>query len=125
MFKNTHSVRSKKFLFHLILLFFTSSLFAQIGTQKQSIRTGVTFQWSDTQNGNNDNPATIQSVTIDGLVYNTFVVPSSYELTRLGRAGHGTNKIWLNGTQTATTSVSANGGPNSTWNSAARAAFQS
>ncbi|HIB48713.1 MAG TPA: tandem-95 repeat protein [Flavobacteriaceae bacterium] len=102
---------------------------SQIGVQSPSIRNGVTFQWEDSQtiNGtfNNNNPATIKSITIDGSVFNTFVVPSGYELTRLGTAGNGTNNIWLNGSQTVGTSSTSNAGPNSPWNSNARAAFQS
>ncbi|HBR53676.1 MAG TPA: hypothetical protein DEA82_05605, partial [Flavobacteriaceae bacterium] len=102
---------------------------SQIGVQSPSIRNGVTFQWEDSQtiNGtfNNNNPATIKSITIDGSVFNTFVVPSGYELTRLGTAGNGTNNIWLNGSETVGTSSTSNAGPNSPWNSNARAAFQS
>ncbi|MDP5082012.1 MAG: Ig-like domain-containing protein, partial [Winogradskyella sp.] len=87
--------------------------------QSPSIQTGVTFQWSDEQtNGNLNLPATIQSVTIDGLLYNTFVVPTSYEMTRLGPDGHNPNRIRKNG---------ANEGGNSgqvNWNTNAISAFQ-
>ena len=65
-------------------------------TQKPSIQTGVTFQWADIQIDKKD-PATIQSITINGIVYSTFVVPTSYELTRVGPDGHDKNKIKENG----------------------------
>ena len=57
-----------------------------LAQQPPSIQTGVTFQWENTQ-ANNSSPATIQSVTINGEIYNTFVVPTSYEMTRLGPDG--------------------------------------
>jgi hypothetical protein len=85
--------------------------------QSPSIQTGVTFQWSDTQSDLND-PASIQSVTINGLEYNTFVVPTSYEMTRLGPDGHNPNRIILNGLNVGGNSNSAN------WNSDAIASFQ-
>ncbi|WP_179006689.1 gliding motility-associated C-terminal domain-containing protein [Winogradskyella forsetii] len=85
--------------------------------QAPSIQTGVTFQWSDTQANLND-PATIQSVTIGGLIYNTFVVPTSYEMTRLGPDGHSTNRISENGSTAGGNSNSPN------WNSNAISAFQ-
>ncbi len=94
-------------------------------TQSQSINQNVTFQWSDTQNGNNNNPATIRSITVSGTQYNTFVVPSSYELSRLGPDGNNPNGIILNSNEVVGSSASSNGGPNSPWNSAALAAFQS
>ena len=86
--------------------------------QSPSIQTGVTFQWDDTQNNNSD-PATIKSVTIDGTVYNTFVVPSSYEMTRLGPDGHNPNNIRLNGSVVSGNSGAAN------WTTSATQAFQS
>ena len=64
--------------------------------QSPSIQTGVTFQWADTQ-ANNSSPANIQSVTIDGNIYNTFVVPTSYEMTNVGSDGPNRNNIRLNG----------------------------
>ena len=88
-----------------------------IAQQSPSIQTGVTFQWSDTQSNTND-PATIASVTINGVVYNTFVVPSSYEMTRLGPDGHSQNTILENGTTLANSSNVAN------WNTFALSAFQ-
>ncbi|WP_299117172.1 Ig-like domain-containing protein, partial [uncultured Winogradskyella sp.] len=89
-----------------------------LAQQSPSIQTGVTFQWSDTQ-ANNSQSATIQSVTIDGTVYNTFVVPTSYEMTRLGPDGNTRNNIRLNGGTVVTNSGAAN------WVSSATTAFQS
>ncbi|WP_346882473.1 HYR domain-containing protein [uncultured Algibacter sp.] len=85
--------------------------------QSPSIQTGVTFQWADTQTVNSD-PATISSVTVDGTVYNTFVVPSGYEMTQLGPDGHGPNRILRNGVLLATASDVPN------WSNIALAAFQ-
>ncbi|WP_439151174.1 HYR-like domain-containing protein [Winogradskyella sp.] len=67
-----------------------------LAQQTPSIQTGITFQWSDVQN-NLDDPATIESISINGTIYNKFVVPTSYEMTRLGPDGHSDNKIRLNG----------------------------
>ncbi|SFJ63362.1 SprB repeat-containing protein, partial [Olleya namhaensis] len=100
----------------LIGLMFSCFAFAQ--TQSPSIRTGVTFQWSDAQNGNLNNPATINSVTVNGDVYNTFVVPTSYEMTILGPDGHSPNKILENGALLANASSDPN------WNTKALSAFQ-
>ncbi|MFD1061627.1 hypothetical protein ACFQ1Q_00095, partial [Winogradskyella litorisediminis] len=96
----------------LVLLFYVSNnLYAQVGTQSPSIRTGVTFQWSDEQDINNDGDidpnennraATIQSITINGVVFDAFAVPTGYQLTRLGggngsvTARHNRNGIVLN-----------------------------
>ncbi|APY07019.1 hypothetical protein BWZ20_01310 [Winogradskyella sp. J14-2] len=99
----------------VLLVTLPNVFFAQ---QSPSIQTGVTFQWDDTQTNNSD-PATIQSVTIDGTVYNTFVVPSSYEMTRLGPDGHNPNNIRLNG---GIASGSSNAG---NWIASATQAFQS
>ena len=85
--------------------------------QSPSIQNGVTFQWSDTQ-ANLNQAATIQSVTIGGVVYNTFVVPTSYEMTRLGPDGHHPNRILENGTYVGGNSSTAN------WNTNATSAFQ-
>ncbi len=103
-------------------------------TQSPSIRTGVTFQWSDVQdtNGNgdvdnseNNRPATIESITVSGEQYNTFVVPSSYELTRLGPDGHTRNGIYENGNLLINSSGN-NPDPNASvlWNDLAISAFQ-
>lgn len=95
-------------------------IISQVGfgqTQAPSVQTGVTFQWSDTQAVNSD-PATIASITIDGVVYSSFAAPSSYALTRLGPDGHNQNKILENG-------VTINGSSaNVDWNTDAIAAFQ-
>lgn len=86
--------------------------------QSPSIQTGVTFQWSDTQDISSSQPATIQSVTINGTEYNTFVVPTSYEMTRLGPDGNNPNRIRLNGSFVVGNSGAAN------WNTNAITAFQ-
>ena len=78
--------------------------FMQAQTQSPSIQSGVTFQWEDEQdidmdgdidNTENNLPATIESITVGSEIFNTFVVPSSYQLTRLGTAGHDENAIML------------------------------
>ncbi|RNC87163.1 MAG: tandem-95 repeat protein [Winogradskyella sp.] len=115
------------------LLYLPISINAQIGTQSPSIRTGVTFQWSDIQdtNGNgdidateNNGPATIQSITVNGVIYETFAVPSGYELTRLGPGGNSINAIRENNSTVISGSATSTGGPGSPWNSAALDAFQ-
>ncbi|WP_179344781.1 beta strand repeat-containing protein, partial [Winogradskyella ursingii] len=98
----------------VLLLLFTFYLSAQ---QAPSIQSGVSFQWSDEQS-QNKNAATIESIIIDGEIYNTFVVPSSYELTHLGPDGHSDNRIIKNGNNTGGNSNSAN------WVTRATAAFQ-
>ena len=103
-----------KALFIALIVILPNFLLAQ---QSPSIQTGVTFQWADTQ-ANNSNPATIQSVTVDGIIYNTFVVPTSYEMTIVGEDGPNRNNIRLNGGITVNNSNSANWVPNAT------AAFQ-
>ncbi|WP_396637126.1 Calx-beta domain-containing protein [Maribacter sp. R77961] len=99
-------------LFVFILLSFNTEIRAQ------GISSGVTFNWADTQT-NTSSPATIESITVDGNTYNTFVVPSSYEMTRLGPGGHNGNRIQLNGSQIMNNSANAN------WNSEAIKAYQS
>lgn len=86
--------------------------------QASSIRTGVTFNWADTQSSLDD-PATLQSININGSDYTTFVVPTSYEMTRLGPGGHNENNIWTNGTRTT------NGSNNPNWGADALDAYQS
>ncbi|MBM1107958.1 gliding motility-associated C-terminal domain-containing protein [Aurantibacter crassamenti] len=98
----------------VVLLCFTQTLSAQAN----SIRTGVTFNWADSQTTVND-PANLQSINIDGVDYTTFVVPSTYEMTRLGPGGNSQNNIWLNGSQV----VSGSDDPN--WVSGAISAYQS
>ena len=100
----------------LLLIIAFNNLGAQ--TNSASIQSGVTFQWADNQTAANQ-PATIQSITVNGNVYFNFGVPSSYELTQLGPSGHNTNNIRLNGTFAETTSASA------TWNTSALQAFRS
>ena len=116
--KNNYSYISAlnitKAIFLALVIILPGLLLAQ---QSPSIQTGVTFQWSDTQTNTND-PATIASVTIDGSVYNTFVVPTGYEMTRLGPDGHSPNRILENGTTLANSSNVAN------WNTIALSAFQ-
>ncbi|NKI33325.1 Calx-beta domain-containing protein, partial [Croceivirga thetidis] len=86
--------------------------------QANSIRTGVVFNWADVQTNFNQS-ATLESIEINGTEYNTFVIPSTYELTRLGDAGHNANDILLNGTQIATSSIVSN------WDNLALDAYQS
>ncbi|MDT0556673.1 Ig-like domain-containing protein, partial [Patiriisocius hiemis] len=109
----------------LVLFSFNFVAQAQIGTQSPSIRAGATFQWSDTQNGNNDNSATISGITINGIEYNNFAVPSGYELTRLGDGGHDANSIQEDGDELIGTSNPNAGSSNASaaWNAAAEAAF--
>lgn len=117
---------TKPFLFTLqppsrIVLFFAvvlSLALNRLQGQANSIRTGVTFDWADTQTTLND-PATLQSITINGTAYTTFVVPTSYEMTGLGPGGHSQNNIWINGTRT----TSGSDDPN--WTTDALDAYQS
>jgi len=99
----------------VIVLFFCTQV---ISAQANSIRTGVNFNWADNQTSLS-NPANLQSINIDGVDYTTFVVPSSYEMTRLGPGGHNQNNIWLNGTQVVADSDSPN------WSNSALNAYQS
>ena len=86
--------------------------------QANSIRTGATFNWSDTQSTLND-PANLQSINIGGIDYTTFVVPSSYEMLQLGPGGDSQNNIWLNGSRI----ISGSNDPN--WLTGALDAYQS
>ncbi|RNC91648.1 MAG: hypothetical protein ED555_00540 [Allomuricauda sp.] len=106
---------SKKFAFLAILVLFFSN---RMHSQASSIQSGVTFHWADTQSNLSD-PATIDYIDINGNIYNSFVVPTSYELTRLGPGGHNDNNIWLNGSRIVNSSAIP------TWNDEAIAAFQS
>ncbi len=90
----------------------------EISAQANSIRTDVTFNWADAQTSLND-PANLQSITISGVDYTTFVVPSAYEMTRLGPGGDSQNNIWMNGTRI----VSGSNSPN--WVTGAMGAYQS
>ncbi|WP_067149106.1 HYR-like domain-containing protein [Pseudotamlana agarivorans] len=84
-----------------------------MSTQSPSIRTGVNFGWSTTHN------TTIEKVTVNSTEYNTFVVPSSYELTTLGPNGNGANNIRKDGNEVVGSST-----PRDAWNTAALDAFQ-
>ncbi|MFC4636652.1 Ig-like domain-containing protein, partial [Dokdonia ponticola] len=125
----------KKMIFSAIAMMFLFSFSVEAQTQSPSITSGVTFQWSDVQDTNNNgdidfnennNPATIQSITVGSEVYNTFVVPSGYQLTRLGPSGHNPNGIILNGSQLIGTSSTATLPINDSnaWDNAALSAFQ-
>ncbi len=127
---------AKIVLFTCVLFFYGFSIQAQIGVQSPSIRTGVTFQWDNEQDTNNDGDiddtennraASIKSITIDGNLYNNFAVPSGYQLTRLGPGGHGPNQVVNNGSYSTFNSSSAtqNINDSNTWDDAAKAAFQS
>lgn len=86
--------------------------------QAPSIQTGVTFQWLEASQTNGSQPATIESVTINGQVYSTFVVPSDYEMTRLGPNGHSKNYIIKEGSNV----ISGSDSP--LWHTKALEAFQ-
>ena len=120
-------------LLFLGLVFVAATMQAQ--TQSPSVQAGVTFNWEDIQdvNGNgdidateNNLPATIESIEISGTLYNTFVVPSNYQLTRLGPAGHNPNYIIQNSgvvvgnSSTATLDIT----DTNAWDSAAIRAFR-
>ncbi|WP_299215812.1 Ig-like domain-containing protein, partial [uncultured Dokdonia sp.] len=137
-------------LLTLVLLFGFGFAQAQIGQDQDAILEGVTFQWSDEQdinnngdisNGENNRAATIRSITIgttNPVQYNTFVVPSAYQLTRLGIGNganpgnpngnaHSVNGVILNGGEVIGTSVSATldiTDTTSAWDNAALSAFQ-
>ncbi|MFP4846905.1 Ig-like domain-containing protein, partial [Winogradskyella sp. PE311] len=101
-----------------LVLIIPNLLLAQANSQASSIQTDVSFQWEDTQGANLNSSATIKSITISGLEYNTFVVPTSYEMTRLGPDGPASNRIKLNGPNLPGNSSGAN------WITDATAAFQ-
>ncbi|PKA83666.1 hypothetical protein ATE92_1831 [Ulvibacter sp. MAR_2010_11] len=99
---------------------FIFSIFIQMSfaqTQKPSVQTGVTFQWSDIQ-PNPNLPATINSITIDGIVYQAFAAPTTYAMTRVGPNGHNANRIIRNGT------IVNNSSNNANWNNDAITAFR-
>ncbi|MDT0540981.1 Calx-beta domain-containing protein, partial [Croceitalea sp. P059] len=85
--------------------------------QANSIRTGATFNWADTQTNTSD-PATLESIDINGTSYTSFAVPSTYEMTILGPSGHGSNHIMENGIQI----VGSSNVPN--WDADALSAYQ-
>lgn len=84
----------------------------------QAITSGVTFQWDGPQ-PNATSPANLESVTVDGVVFDDLVFPDGYQLVQVAPGGDSTNSIRLNGTDIETNSSSA------TWNSSALSAFQS
>jgi hypothetical protein len=81
----------------------------------QGISSGVTFNWANNQSNLSD-AANLDFIEINGAIYNMFVVPSAYEMSKVG---HGGNHIWRNGTQIVGSSNTAN------WNSEAIKAYQS
>ncbi len=105
---------ASKSFFYIVLFCITHASFGQAN----SIRSGVTFNWADTQTNLSD-PANLQSIDINGVGYTTFVVPSSYEMTRLGSGGHGQNNVWENGARIIA------GSDDPSWTSGALAAYQS
>ena len=141
-FDFSNKMLSRQFLF-VVLLCISSTIFAQLGTQSPSIQSGVTFQWEDIQDTNfdgdtddteNDNPATIRSITIndgtESTVFDNFAVPTFYQLTRLGNNAspgtHNQNHLRLNGVEIVSSSATAtlNVNDNNVWDTAALAAFQ-
>ncbi|WP_299381255.1 Ig-like domain-containing protein, partial [uncultured Lacinutrix sp.] len=102
---------------YLILIFILSSIFSFSQSQSPSIQTGVTFQWQEASQPNANSPATIKSITVDGTLYDNFVVPSSYEMTQVGPDGHIRNLIFNNGSFFANSSLPP-------WNAKALLAFQ-
>jgi len=114
----------------LVVFFFFLSITSYAQSNAQSIRTGASFEWSDTQSNTNQ-PATIESISVDGKTYNLFVVPTGYQLTQLGPDGHTRNHIKKNG---ANLHTSAGSGPtpspftgsygSASWDVLALAAFQ-
>jgi len=109
-------MKIKLLVLSLLLLSLCHKGFSQ--TNSPSIQSGVTFNWSDNQTDKKD-PATIESITVNGTLYYNFGVPTAYELTQLGPGGHDKNKIRLNGTVIETTSASP------TWDASALTAYQS
>lgn len=102
----------------LIIFIAVIGVIQPINAQANSIRTDVTFNWADSQSSLSDS-ATLQSININGVDYNTFVVPSTYEMTRLGPGGHVENNIWLNGARLTAGSDDLN------WTTGALDAYQS
>ncbi len=119
---NLSNMKKSTILYHIsaaVMLFFT----LQVGhilnaqTNAPSVKTGVTFQWSDAQ-ANPSNSATLQSVSINGSTYDQFIVPTGYEMTQLGPNGHSNNRIQENGGLVFSNSSFPG------WDAAALAAFQ-
>lgn len=82
--KSSYTSRTTNRICVLVIVLFCGT--QVISAQANSLRTGVTFNWADNQTSLSDS-ANLQSVNIDGVDYTTFVVPSSYEMTRLGPGG--------------------------------------
>ncbi|MEM0932726.1 MAG: Ig-like domain-containing protein, partial [Bacteroidota bacterium] len=113
------TITSKRALFKgafIILLFLLTG--NNLYSQANSIRTGATFNWADTQSNPNQS-ATLENIEINGSIYNTFAVPSGYSLIQVGPAGHSINRIRLNGAFALTNSSDPN------WNTEALNAYQS
>ncbi len=101
----------------ILVITISQSLNLTAQTNAPSIKTGVSFQWDGNQ-PNNSSPAVLQSITIDGNVFDQFAVPNGYEMTQLGPDGHSPNNIWKNGSKTIS------GSSGSAWDSKALDAFQ-
>ncbi len=113
--KITNTLAKRISLIFFILFAFNTTI---LNAQVTGISSGVTFNWQAPQSSVND-PAVLESIVINGRVYNTFVVPTSYDLVRLGPGGHSANTIFQDGTQIVSSSNNAN------WDSEALNAFQS
>ncbi|UII80576.1 Calx-beta domain-containing protein [Flagellimonas sp. CMM7] len=111
-------VKQNHFLSFVLLLIISGLNIVSTNAQVTGIASGATFNWQAPQNSVND-PAVLESIVINGRVYNTFVVPSSYDLVRLGPGGHNANTIFQDGTQIVSSSSNTN------WDSEALNAFQS
>jgi len=81
-----------------ICIFMLISTLALGQTQKTSVTSGVTFQWSGPQPTQTDS-AELISITIDDIVFQSIAAPSSYAMTRVGPDGHDENKITNNGVE--------------------------
>lgn len=96
----------------LICLLGTGSAYAQ------SIQSGVTFQWADTQpNGNA--PATLDGITVNGVTFDVLTLPSGYEMVQTSSGGSNTNRIRRGGNVELSNSNSPG------WDSLALQAFSS
>ena len=97
-------------LFSLYFLFAGAQSFAQ-----SSIQTGVKCQYLPQPNPSS--LAVLNSITIDGTLFDLFVVPSGYEITQVGSNDYA-NSILRNGTTVIINSSSLG------WNVEVLAAFQ-
>ncbi|WP_169711556.1 beta strand repeat-containing protein [Nonlabens spongiae] len=112
-----HSYQTKISHGILIIIFSIFSINAFSQTNAPSIQSDVSFQWAGPQ-PTNSSPAFLESITVDGVVYNDLIAPTGYVLNQVGPAGNGGNNILLNGTTVENTSASA------TWDDSALAAYQ-